>query len=215
MNLKNYYYYYQGALPLNFCDKVMQLGLSKQSQMAVTGDVGTTPDLSKLTKDQIQNVQKKRKSEVVWLDEQWIYNQIHPFINEANKKAGWNFQWDFSEHPQFTKYGVGQYYGWHCDSWEVPYNNPQNKQTHGKIRKLSVTISLSDPKEYEGGNLEFDYRNSVDWERNKTAGIHTCTEIRPRGSIIIFPSFVWHRVSPVTKGVRHSLVLWNLGFPWK
>lgn len=215
MNLKNYYYYYQGALPLHFCDKVMQLGLSRQTQMAVTGDVGTKPDLSKLTKDEIQNVQKKRKSEVVWLDETWIYNQIHPFINEANKKAGWNFQWDYSEHAQFTKYGVGQYYGWHTDSWDVPYNNPKNSFTHGKIRKLSVTISLSDPSEYVGGNLEFDFRNTIDWERNKKAGIHACTEIRPRGSIIIFPSFVWHRVSPVTKGTRYSLVMWNLGWPWK
>ena len=40
------------------------------------------------------------------------------YIHEANQKAGWNFDWDWSESCQFTKYGVGQYYGWHCDSWD-------------------------------------------------------------------------------------------------
>ena len=212
MNLKNYYYYYQGALPLDFCDKVMKLGLSKQSQMAVTGDVGTAPDLSKLTKDQIQNVQKKRKSEVVWLDEQWIYNQIHPFINEANKKAGWNFDWDYSESCQFTKYKKGQYYDWHCDSWEAPYNNPEDLNFHNKIRKLSVTCSLSDPSEYSGGELEFNF-NVLD--KPKSFNLRVCKEILEKGSICVFPSFVYHRVKPVTKGTRYSLVIWNLGYPFK
>ena len=86
---------------------------------------------------------------------------------------------------------------------------------HGKIRKLSVTVSLNDPSEYDGGNLEFDFRNDFDFDRNRKHKIKECTEIRPRGSIIIFPSFVWHRVNPVTRGTRYSLVMWNLGWPFK
>ena len=78
-----------------------------------------------------------------------------------------------------------------------------------------MTISLSDPEEYEGGNLEFDLRNTHDWETDMNKGIIECTEIRPRGSIVIFPSFVWHRIKPVLKGTRYSLVVWNLGWPWK
>ena len=58
--------------------------------------------------------------------------------------AGWNFQWDYSEACQFTKYEKGQYYDWHCDGWDKPYNKP-NTPEHGKIRKLSVTVTLSDP----------------------------------------------------------------------
>jgi len=212
MNLKNYYYYYEAALPQKFCDDVINTGKQQQAQMAVTGSSEGRKDL---TAKEINNIQEKRKSEVVWLNDQWIYNTIHPFIHDANEKAGWNFEWDFSESCQFTKYGLGQYYGWHCDSWEEPYNAPDNPNTNGKIRKLSVTISLNDPSEYEGGNLQFDFRNQVDWERHKNASINTCTQIRPRGSIIIFPSFVWHRVSPVVKGTRYSLVLWNLGQPWR
>jgi len=221
MNLKNYYYYFQSALSPKFCQQLIDYGKQHQPEMAVTG--GVTDKLEtggKLSKKDINNIQKKRKSDIVWINDRWVYKEIHPYIHEANRNAGWNFDWDYSESCQFTKYGVGQYYGWHCDSWEVPYKRKQNDdgtwpQDHGKIRKLSVTISLNDPSEYEGGNLEFDFRNQTDWERNKKAAIKSCTEIRPRGSIIVFPSFVWHRVAPVTKGTRYSLVIWNLGYPFR
>jgi PKHD-type hydroxylase len=225
MNLANYYYYFQSALPPKVVDDIVAYGKAHQPEMAVTGGVdradgkARTKD-GKLKKSVVKDIQKKRKSDIVWMNDTWIYKEIHPYIHEANQKAGWNFDWDWSESCQFTKYGVGQYYGWHCDSWEKPYVRPQNADgtypiDHGKIRKLSVTISLSEPDEYVGGNLEFDFRNQVDWERNKKAKIKECTEIRPRGSIIVFPSFVWHRVAPVTKGTRYSLVIWNLGYPFR
>ena len=221
MNLKNYYYYFQSALSPKFCQQLIDYGKQHQPEMAVTGGVSDKLETGgKLSKKDINNIQKKRKSDIVWINDRWVYKEIHPYIHEANRNAGWNFDWDYSESCQFTKYGVGQYYGWHCDSWEVPYKRKQNDdgtwpQDHGKIRKLSVTISLNDPSEYEGGNLEFDFRNQTDWERNKKAAIKSCTEIRPRGSIIVFPSFVWHRVAPVTKGTRYSLVIWNLGYPFR
>jgi len=221
MNLKNYYYYFQSALSPKFCQQLIDYGKQHQPEMAVTGGVSDKLETGgKLSKKDINNIQKKRKSDIVWINDRWVYKEIHPYIHEANRNAGWNFNWDYSESCQFTKYGVGQYYGWHCDSWEVPYKRKQNDdgtwpQDHGKIRKLSVTISLNDPSEYEGGNLEFDFRNQTDWERNKKAAIKSCTEIRPRGSIIVFPSFVWHRVAPVTKGTRYSLVIWNLGYPFR
>jgi PKHD-type hydroxylase len=221
MNLKNYYYYFQSALTPRMCDDIVAYGKQHQAEMAVTGGVTRKVETGgKLTKKEIKNIQKKRDSDIVWMNDKWIYDAIHPYIHEANKLAGWNFEWDWSESCQFTKYGVGQYYGWHCDSWEEPYQRKQNEDgtypiDHGKIRKLSVTISLTEPDEYVGGNLEFDFRNQIDWERDKKSKIKECTEIRPRGSIIVFPSFVWHRVAPVTKGVRNSLVVWNLGYPFK
>ena len=213
MNLKNYYYYFQSALTPKLCDEILSYGKQHQAEMAVTGDYNRQN--GKMSKKDINNMQKKRKSDIVWMNDNWIYKEIHPYIHEANRAAGWNFEWDWSESCQFTKYGVGQYYGWHCDSWEEPYNKPDDLNSHGKIRKLSVTISLNDPTEYDGGNLEFDFRNQIDWERNKKKAIKACSEIRPRGSIIIFPSFVWHRVAPVTSGTRYSLVIWNLGRPFK
>lgn len=221
MNLKNYYYYFQSALSPKICDDILNYGKRHQAEMAVTGGVeNVIKTKGKLDKKDIKNIQKKRKSDIVWMNDRWIYKEIHPFIHDANRLAGWNFDWDWSESCQFTKYGVGQYYGWHCDSWEEPYKRPQNADgtwpmDHGKIRKLSVTISLCDPSEYVGGNLEFDFRNSMDTEWKKGKTTKECVEIRPRGSIIVFPSFVWHRVTPVTKGTRYSLVIWNLGYPFR
>jgi PKHD-type hydroxylase len=225
MNLTNYYYQFPSVLTPKFVDDIVEYGKQHTPEMAVTG--GGSKDEEKnldkkgdLKKSVVKDIQKKRKSDIVWMNDTWIYKEIHPYIHEANQKAGWNFDWDWSESCQFTKYGVGQYYGWHCDSWDKPYSRPPLADgtrpiDHGKIRKLSVTISLSHPDEYEGGNLEFDFRNQVDWDRNKKAAIHSCDGIRPRGSIIVFPSFVWHRVAPVTKGTRYSLVIWNLGYPFR
>lgn len=221
MNLKNYYYYFQSALSPKICDDILEYGKKHQAEMAVTGGVeNVIKTKGKLDKKDIKNIQKKRKSDIVWMNDRWIYKEIHPFIHDANRLAGWNFDWDWSESCQFTKYGVGQYYGWHCDSWDQPYSRPQNADgtwpmDHGKIRKLSVTISLCDPSEYVGGNLEFDFRNSMDTEWKKGKTTKECVEIRPRGSIIVFPSFVWHRVTPVTKGTRYSLVIWTLGYPFR
>ena len=144
------------------------------------------------------------------MNDKWIYKEIQPYVHMANQNAGWNFDWDFSESCQFTIYKKGQYYDWHCDSWDKPY--VEEGPTKGKVRKLSVTVTLTDPKEYKGGELEFDFRN-LDPDKERATKI--CTEILPKGSVVVFPSFVWHRVKPVTKGERNSLVIWNLGYPFK
>ena len=212
MNLQNYYQYFQNALTPRFCDELIKYGISQQEQLALIGDQTTKIDKGKLlNKKDIKDLKKIRDSNVVWLKDRWIYKEIQPFIYEANRLAGWNFDWDWSESCQFTKYKLNQFYDWHCDSLENPYNIPNDSNIHGKIRKLSVTCSLSDPKDYKGGELEFDFRNrSPDKPTMKK-----CAEIKPRGSIVVFPSHVWHRVKPVTKGTRYSLVIWNLGYPFK
>ena len=122
-------------------------------------------------------------------------------------------EWDRSEYCQFTKYKLNQYYDWHCDSNDKPYETegPDN----GKIRKLSMTCQLTDGSEYTGGELEFDFRNYDPHMREEDKHLRRAKEILPKGSIIVFPSFVWHRVKPVTKGTRYSLVMWNLGYPFK
>jgi len=212
MNLQNYYYYFQSALTPRFCDELIKYGISQQEQLALTG--GQTNKIQEgknLSDKDLKDLKKKRDSNIVWLSDRWIYKEIQPFIHQANRLAGWDFQWDFSESCQFTKYKLNQFYDWHCDSWEAPYANKDNPDTFGKIRKLSVTCSLSAPEDYEGGELEFDFRN-MDPDKQS---VRKCAEIKPRGSIVVFPSHVWHRVKPVTKGTRYSLVIWNLGYPFK
>ena len=211
MNLKNYYWYFQSAIPQHICDDIIKYSYQLQDQIGVTG---LRTHEKELNKKELKDLKKKRDSNIVWMDGRWIYKEIQPYVNLANKLAGWNFEWDWSESCQFTKYKKGQYYDWHWDSLNEPFYYPDNPKDprNGKIRKLSVTVSLSDPKDYEGGELEFDFRSG---DPDKKPVIKKCTEISPRGSLVVFPSFVWHRVCPITKGERNSLVIWNLGKPYR
>jgi PKHD-type hydroxylase len=207
MNLENYYWYFEKALSDKFCNKIINIANKNKKHLAKTFGVQN----KKLSKKDALDLKKQRNSNIVWLSENWIYDEIYPFINAANKNAGWNFDFDWSEPCQFTIYKKEQHYDWHCDSNTTPYPITANENFIGKIRKLSVTCSLSDPKDYEGGELEFDFRNSIDGK----PVVKKCIEIKPKGSIVVFPSHVYHRVTPVTKGTRYSLVIWSLGYPFK
>ena len=158
MNLTNYYYYWTNAIPHRICDMIIQYGKSIKDDIAITGGLGRDRDLKAqpLTKKELKDLKKKRDSNICWFNDRWIYREIQPYVGRANKMAGWNFQWDWTESCQFTIYKKGQYYDWHCDSWDKPY--AEEGPTKGKIRKLSNVVQLTDPKEYEGGELEFDFR---------------------------------------------------------
>ena len=206
MNLSWYYWYFQSVVPEKICDDIVEYASTQKKQTGLTGNgLNNQPP----TKKELKNIQKKRKSDIVWLSEPWIYKEIQPYIHEANKSADWNHQWDFTQACQFTEYKKGQHYDWHCDSDVLPYDRPNDANQNGKIRKLSMTLSLTDQSAYRGGDLEFDFRCTDEGSQPQI-----CKEVRPKGSIIVFPSFVWHRVKPVTKGLRHSLVCWNLGQPY-
>ena len=211
MNLSNYFWYFKSALTPRFCDEVIKYALQQQDSIARTGGFNKP----KLSKEDIKNIQRKRRSDLVWMNDTWIYKELHPYVHQANKMAGWNFDWDRSESCQFTKYKQGQYYDWHCDSWDKVYKRKEGDPSNGKIRKLSMTCQLTDGSEYSGGELEFDFRNYEPHQREESKHLRKATEILPKGSIIVFPSFLWHRVKPITKGTRYSLVLWHLGYPFK
>lgn len=184
----------------------------------------------KLNKQQLDKITYKRDSQVAWLNEKWIYDLIFPFVNEANNSAGWKYDYDWGETLQFTIYEKDMFYGWHFDGESCHFSkykrhipgvseelNGYNKNKYvqypemvNKVRKLSLTLNLTDPSNYEGGNLMFDYGPHHVGNR-----YHVCEDIRPKGSIIVFPSYIYHQVTPVTKGTRYSLVMWILGYPFK
>ena len=209
MNLSNYYWYFSGVLTPKFCDDVIKYALSKEEVMARTGAYKN----KKLKKQEVLDLKKKRNSDLVWLNDKWIYREIHPYVHLANKNAGWNFEWDRSESCQFTKYKHNQYYDWHTDPWDKPYD--KEGPDKGRVRKLSMTCQLTDGSEYKGGELEFDFRNYDPNMRDESKHIKTVKEILPKGSIVVFPSHLWHRVKPVIRGTRYSLVVWHLGYPFK
>ena len=210
MNLQYYYWWFKSAISPRICDDIVKYGLRHKEDVALTGGLGRDRDLEKqpLNKKEIKDLKKKRDSSIVWMDDRWIYKEIQPYVKVANQNAGWNCHWEWPKSCQFTKYKPGQYYDWHCDSWERVYE--KEGPTKGKIRKLSATVSLSDEKDYSGGELEFQFRNGDNPNARRM-----CKDILPKGSLVVFPSFVWHRVKPVTKGVRYSLVIWNLGYPFQ
>ena len=212
MNITNYYWYFSGVLTPKFCDEVIAYANQQKEVMARTGGYGDR----KLNKQEVLDLKRKRNSDLVWLNDTWIYKELHPYVHMANKNAGWNFEWSRSEACQFTKYKLNQYYDWHTDPWEKPYQrkNP-NDPDNGKVRKLSMTCQLTDGSEYTGGELEFDFRNYDPNMRDESKHIRQVKEILPKGSIVVFPSHLWHRVKPVTRGTRYSLVLWHLGDPFK
>ena len=212
MNLSNYFWYFTGVLTPRFCDEVIKYALQQKDGIARTGGF----DKKKLSKEDVKNIQRKRKSDLVWLNDTWIYKEIHPYVHMANKNAGWNFEWSRSESCQFTKYKHHQYYDWHTDPWDKPYmRKNKNDPNNGKVRKLSMTCQLTDGSEYSGGELEFDFRNYDPHLRDESKHIRKVPEILPKGSIVVFPSHLWHRVKPITRGTRYSLVLWHLGYPFK
>ena len=239
MNLSNNYYYFQQALTPETCKKIRDLGKKSIIEIGTTFGDNTKfdmPDAEAQGEKTIQEINPKktyvRDSKVAWLNDQWIYDAVLPYVNEANIKAGWGWEYDTFEAFQFTIYDKDGFYGWHQDGLsdhlgknkrylhgittvplkkneKLPEGYVTDNDSVGKVRKVSVTISLNEPGEYEGGNLKFDFGNHSEKK------FHEVTEIRPQGSMIVFPSFLPHCVTPVTKGTRYSLVLWCLGEPWK
>lgn len=123
----------------------------------------------------------------------WIFQRLTTVINEVNGRY-FNFDLTAMEQGlQFTRYQApGEHYEWHID---------RGFQTG--TRKLSLSMQLSDPDDYEGGELELWY------------GGEPVKAGKKRGMITVFPSYVMHRVSPVTKGTRYSLVCWISGPQFK
>ena len=96
MNISNYYWYFSGVLTPRFCDDVIAYANKQKEVMAITGGYGRDRDLKKnpLNKQEVLDLKRKRNSDLVWLNDTWIYKELHPYVHRANKNAGWNFDWE-------------------------------------------------------------------------------------------------------------------------
>ena len=123
-------------------------------------------------------------------DNEWIFSKLEDILVDCNKKY---YQMDiigFYEAIQLIKYNPEDHYDWHMDFANKHHSN----------RKLSLSIQLTDPSEYEGGDLEF-FKNG--------------NGPKEQGTLILFPSFLYHKVHPITSGVRRALVGWISGNPYR
>lgn len=128
----------------------------------------------------------------------WMFDKLNFIITAANEQF-YNFDLNGYECFQYTEYHAEQqgYYDWHMDMC-LSHDNANLCET----RKLSVTLCLND--DYEGGEFMINASNEKD----------AITVPTKKGRAILFPSWMLHKVAPVTKGVRRSLVIWVMGPKW-
>ena len=181
----NYYAWQEDIFNELECEAVMEIG---EKQLFEQATIGKERKIYK----------KVRKGTVSWIpvsdETSWIYERVSNCINNLNRDY---FKFDlegFSKDFQFTKYKKNNFYDWHVDRG---FGNPN-------ARKLSFSIQLTNPKKYKGGDLVFCQGTKLD-----------VTNHRKQGTIIAFPSFILHKVTPVTRGERNSLVGWSTGSNFK
>jgi PKHD-type hydroxylase len=145
------------------------------------------------------NVPRVRRSLVKWIDlnsdTNWLYKKLISEIHKVNQE---NFDYilKFVENLQFTEYNENQqgFYSKHDDC-----GDSSKLENFVDIRKLSFSVQLSDPEDYEGGELVF-YADNQEFNAPKT-----------KGTIVFFHSSILHEVKPVKKGTRYALVSWVQG----
>ena len=190
------FWYWPKQLPPKTCQQIINLGKEKWESAQVVDNVANVK-INVLEKD-------IRNNDVAWINEQWIYDLVFPFMRDANEFAVWKYNIVSANDCQLTRYTKGTFYSWHKDglgSHNDVDTNPDNKLLYGNTRKLSMTVVLNN--DYEGG----DFQIRGDYNIAKVPRLE-------EGSIIVFPSFMDHRVTPVTKGIRYSLVVWFVGPPF-
>tara|TARA_R100000781_G_C4049366_1_gene116927 strand:- start:58 stop:639 length:582 start_codon:yes stop_codon:yes gene_type:complete len=124
------------------------------------------------------------------------------FLREANKLQ-FNYDLTYFQAIQFAEYKDGGFYGWHQDASGIDPNN--------ETRKLSLSLILSDPNTFEGGELQFYNGGKQLEDMGDVTGEQIKKDIAAQGTVVVFDSRDWHRVQPVTKGVRYSIVCWTVG----
>jgi PKHD-type hydroxylase len=197
--ITNSYTYWDDAFNPEELDKLVDYCDKFELQKGMTlGNLN-----KKLEDDEIDNrepIPEVRKSDIKFLtpNEQnmWIFERINGVIEILNDRF-YNMDLYGYDSMQYTEYNSEEkgHYGFHMDSAIGGAN------AIGDTRKLSLSMFLNDPSEYKGGKFQFNEgteKNAVDVPQI-------------RGRMILFPSFMIHRVTPVTKGVRKSLVVWVLG----
>ena len=191
MFLESTHYIKENAFSKSFCEKIMKIGYQRKLELAKIQDGN----------------QVNRKSHISFLSDDELLKEVTPVVNEANEKTGWNFLLREFEPLQYTIYNIRDHYDWHIDTHAKAYKN-------GLVRKLSFTICLNDDEtennNYKGGKFEI----CVPHPRYQKHKYFKFKETFKQGTIIVFPSHIWHKIHPVTSGTRKVLVGWVVGKPF-
>ena len=204
----NEWFVFNKVLDKKTCNKIKKLAQGNWAESSVDTQKETSQEERKTgRKGDYKPDPKIRISDVFWTSEQWVYDTIWPYMQQANQDAGWCYHIKAAETTQITRYKKGGFYMFHRDGNSdhlSAYDNPQNAFMHGHVRKISMSIILND--NFEGGAFEF-----ASYAKEEC----NITPIEAKaGDIIFFTSGMEHRVAPVTKGIRYSVVTWFVGPPF-
>ena len=143
-----------------------------------------------------------RSSQIAWLYDNDLGQMLFDVAKQINELSGWNLSIKGLEPVQFGIYPEGGHYGWHVDQHKRP-----DPKMNGMVRKISLTVFLNEPEEYEGGEFDIEI-----YKPEAETRFSTIKE--SKGSAVFFQGDQWHRVRPVTSGFRKSLVAWFYGPPY-
>jgi PKHD-type hydroxylase len=204
MRLDPYFFHIPGGITKTTCEEIIEYGKREGPMLAKTeaSETFLSEEEKKFHSEEI------RENNVVWINDFWIFNLVGVLIKYANSRK-WNFTSTKFEDAQFTEYFPGGHYNWHRDCATFGPNDINS----GLERKLSCVVQLSKPEDYEGGEFSFNLRG-LD-SRSSDTVLKPPKTFREQGSVIVFPSFLWHKVEPITKGKRYSMVMWTLGEQFK
>ena len=181
------YHKYKEVLPKELCDGFLNIAKEINSQEADVYESGDNVRLEEV-----------RNNRIAWVETPELTSILQLYAETANKEAGWNFHMNCFESPQISFYGKGQFYDWHMDAGVELPSDPYT-------RKLTVCVSLN--SEFKGGDLQVQK-----WGHPQAGDrFATLKDMRRTGSIAVFPSFIFHRVTKVKEGERCSLVCWFRG----
>ena len=191
--MSSLYWKWENAITPERCQEIID---SAGDTFTPAGIGGSEDDSSAFRTDN-----KTRKTNIYWSQEQELFDMVGHYGASANRQGEWNLQTNAMESIQIGQYPTGGHYNWHVDGLGIePMSAPGNEFLDGKVRKISFVLWLND--DFEGGEFEFHkshIKNNV---------------IKPKqGTILLFPSWVMHRVKPVKKGTRYSAVSWLVGKP--
>ena len=173
-------WYWESEVPPQICDYIIKLSEKNEYEIGKAGGI---------VKRETRNV------DIQFSDLGWINCMLLGYVNQANSI---NFEYDLSKHDrekmQISKYEPGKYYGLHTD-----FSPTRTVAAH--LRKLSLSLQLSAPEEYTGGDLIINVPGKGE----------KFTSPKSKGTVIVFDSRLEHEVTPVESGVRYSLVKWVQG----
>jgi len=160
------------------------------------------PATIQLANRPVEVVSESRKTKHTFIEPgHWAGALVSHFANLANLL--WKFDVTGLGTLSILRYDVGDQFTWHVDA--LSYNSTDYGELGTDLeRKVSVTVNLSDPSGYQGGDLEF---------MNGVGQLLAQPQLREQGSVVVFPSTVGHQVTQVTSGTRYSLVGWMVGPP--